>query len=367
MASKPDYYSVLGVKRGADAATLKKAFRALAVKYHPDKNPAPEAEERFKLINEAYAMLSDPQRRAAYDRFGHTEPGGGPFTGGTAPPSDLRDIFGGDLFEELFGAFFRRSPARHGRDISTTLKLSLNEIASGATKTVTVERSAPCATCVGEGTQTKSQPCETCKGGGQVRVQRGYVSLVQVCPDCKGEGRTGAEPCPHCKGRGARDERVTLTVQAPKGVEAGHKLRLDGEGEPGRRGGQAGDLYVHIEVEAHPFFEREGVDLHAEVPITFPQACLGAQIEVQTLEGKVLLKVPAGAQSGKRLRLRGKGLPRAQGGTGDLFVRLIIETPQRLTARQRALLEEFEAISQGKEEAQPQRRGFLDKLKEFFD
>lgn len=367
MASKLDYYSVLGVKRGADAATLKKAFRALALKFHPDKNPAPEAEERFKLINEAYAVLSDPQKRTAYDRFGHSEPGGGPFTGGDGvPPSDLRDIFGGDLFEELFGAFFRRSPARHGRDISAVLHLSLNEIARGTTKTVSVKRSAPCATCVGEGTQTKSEACATCSGMGQVRVQRGYISMVQVCPDCNGEGRTGAEPCPHCKGRGARDEQVTLSVQVPAGIEGGHKLRLDGEGEPGRRGGQAGDLYVHLRIDPHPFFEQDGVDLHAEVPISFPQACLGAQIEIPTLDGKVRLKVPAGTQSGKRLRLRGKGLP--QGNShGDLFVRLLVETPQTLTERQRVILAEFEGISQGKATAQPQQRSFLDKLKEFFD
>lgn len=376
MAQKQDYYELLGVARDADGETLKKAFRKLAIQYHPDRNNAADAEEKFKAINEAYAVLSNPEKRAQYDRFGHDAPGvaGDPFAGGFGfDPENLRDIFGGDLFEDLFGALFRRSRVRHGRDILVDLSVTLEEVAAGAQKSVGFHRRASCQRCGGSGARagTAPQRCPTCAGMGQVRVARGFIAMVQACPQCSGEGSIVVEPCDACTGRGTVVEQVELKVPIPEGVATGHKLRLDGEGHQGRGGGQAGDLYVRITVEAHAFFERQGDDLVCEVPITFPQAALGATVEVPTLDGKARVKVPPGTQSGKALRLRGKGLPSVQHrGRGDQMVRLHIETPTALTARQRELLEEFERLSESDvagEPIQPQRKSFLDKLKQLFE
>ncbi len=363
MSEKQDYYELLGVPKDCDAATLKKAFRAKALKYHPDRNDDPGAEESFKAINEAYLLLSDPEKRARYDRYGHSAVRGEPFTGTGFNPADLRDLFGGDLFEELFGAVFRRSPARHGRDLKAEIKLSLEEVACGVEKQIRIHRNMSCDRCRGSGARKGSEPksCSTCRGKGQVRVQRGFIAMAQVCPGCHGTGQLIEDPCSPCGGQGSIRQEVTVTIPVPPGVETGHKLRLDGEGEPGRRGGQPGDLYVQIQVKPHPFFEREGPHLHCEVPISFPQAALGASIEVPTLDGKVRVKVPAGTQSGKSLRLRSKGLPNTRGRGGDLFVKLQIETPKRLSPRQRELLEEFEGL-----EIAPGRRSFLDTLKDWF-
>lgn len=375
---KPDYYELLDVECDVEADTLKKAYRKAALRHHPDRNPDdPTAEETFKQLNEAYAVLSDPNKRAAYDRFGHAGVegvgGGNPFGGGGINPDDLRDMFGGDLFEQLFGAFFRKSPTAHGRDIETRLEVTLEQVANGGEAQITYPRQRECDTCDGSGARPGTQPtrCPTCAGLGQVRVARGFLSMVQRCPSCRGDGTQIEDPCADCNGRGTRADEVTLTAPIPTGIATGHRLRLDGEGHAGRRGGMPGDLYVHIEVADHPFFEREGDDLVCEVPISFPEAALGGQIEVPTLGGKARVKVPAGTQSGKTLRLRGKGLPSVRGhATGDQLVRLHIETPTRLTARQRELLTEFEQISAaeaGKEPPEPRRKSFLDKLKDLFD
>lgn len=376
MADKPDYYEVLEVGRDADADALKKAYRKQALRYHPDRNPDdPAAEERFKQVNEAYAVLSDPDKRRMYDQYGHEAPGGfggNPFQGGINP-DDLRDMFGGDLFEQLFGAFFRRSPVRHGRDVQVELEVTLEQVAAGGETELSFERHGQCKTCDGGGSRPGSRPakCSTCGGLGQVRVARGFLSMVQACPTCRGDGFEITDPCASCNGRGTVAEQVTLTLPIPPGIATGHKLRLDGEGHAGRQGGMGGDLYVVVSVAEHPFFEREGDDLVCEVPISFPQAALGGSIEVPTLGGKARVKVPAGTQSGKTLRLRGKGLPTVRGrGTGDQLVRLHVETPSRLTDRQVELLEEFERISAdeaGREPPEPRRKSFLDKLKELFD
>lgn len=380
MSEKPDYYELLDVPRDADAATIKKAFRKKAMETHPDRNPAPEAEEAFKRVNEAYATLSDPDNRAHYDRYGHGGPSRDPFSGGGMNPEDLRDVFGGDVFEQLFGSFFRhatRSGAAHGRDIVLDVELTLEEVAHGGERTVQFRRPGPCRSCDGTGAEVGSAPqaCERCGGAGRVRVQRGYIAMVQTCPSCRGEGKTISTPCKSCRGSGLAEEQVSLTAPLPAGLADGHKLRLEGEGARGRRGGLAGDLYLRISVTPHPFFERDGSDLICEVPLGFPQVALGAQIEVPTLEGKVQMKVPAGTQSGQVLRLKGKGLPRVEGrGRGDQMVRLQVETPVELTARQRELLEEFERICAERAEreggalhTEPKRRSFLDKLKSLFE
>ncbi len=370
MAGKPDYYDALGVDRSVDAAALKKAFRKAALECHPDRNPEPAAEARFKTINEAYSVLSDPEQRARYDRFGHEAPGGfsGPFSG---RPEDLRDIFGGDVFDQMFGSFFRQSGRQHGRDVQVKRTISLETAAHGGEQDITYRRRGICVDCEGDGCApgTTSTRCGTCNGMGQVRVGRGFISMVQSCPDCEGVGTVIPSPCRACRGQGSVTEEVTLEVPIPEGVATGHKLRLDGDGHAGVRGGEAGDLYILIEVEDHPFFERDGDDISCEVPITFPQAALGTSVVVPTLYGKAKVKVPAGTQSSNRLRLRGKGLPKVRGrGKGDQFVRLQIETPVKMSARQRALLEEFQTISDEAEgrHTQPRQRSFLDKLKEFF-
>ena len=374
MTNKADYYDLLDVGREADADALKKAFRKKALQFHPDRNSDPAAEDQFKAVNEAYAVLSDPEQRARYDRFGHEAPGG--FGGGPGPfgfdPDSVRDVFGGDLFEQLFGAFFRGGNARHGRDVSAGMTVTLEEVAHGADKPLSFARRGVCAICGGDGARPGTRPvrCATCAGVGQVRLRQGFFSMVQPCPDCRGEGTVIASPCEGCRGVGETPQQVTMQIPVPPGIATGHKLRLDGEGHAGRRGGAPGDLYVLIEVEPHAFFERRDDDLVCEVPISFPQAALGATVEVPTLEGKAKVKVPPGTQSGKTLRLRGRGLPAVRGrATGDQLVRLQIETPTHLDAEQRELLERLEATLHGEDgEGTPsRRRSFLDKLKELFD
>ena len=377
MSDKADYYELLGVARDVDPDALKKAYRKQALRFHPDRNPDdPEAEERFKQVNEAYAVLSDAEKRKLYDQYGHDAPGGfggNPFQGGGINPEDLRDMFGGDLFEQLFGAFFRRSPVRHGRDVQVPLEVTLEQVAEGGDVDLVFHRKGRCKTCSGSGSRPGTRParCDTCGGLGQVRVARGFLSMVQTCPACNGDGYVVTDPCESCHGQGMVDEEVAITLPIPKGIATGHKLRLDGEGHAGKKGGMAGDLYVVVQVAEHPFFERSGDDLVCEVPISFPQATLGGTIEVPTLGGKARVKVPAGTQSGKTLRLRGKGLPGVRGRTtGDQLVKLQVETPSRVTDRQKELLEEFERISfeeAGKEPPEPRRKSFLDKLKELFD
>lgn len=372
LSDKRDYYEILSVSRDADEAELKKAFRKLALKYHPDRNPSSDADAKFKEVNEAYAVLSDPDKRAAYDRFGHAADGmgGDPFSGGFRQ-EDFRDIFGGDVFEQLFGQFFRRSPTRHGRDLQVNLSVSLETVANGGDYSVTYRRKAPCQTCSGSGCKPGTQPvrCMTCQGMGQVRVNRGFFSLAQSCPDCGGSGQQIPDPCRSCHGEGLAAQEVTLEVPVPRGIATGQKLQLHGEGHHGLHGGQAGDLFVAIEVEAHPFFRRDDANLICEVPISFAQATLGTTIDVPTLSGRAKVKVPPGTQSGKTLRLRGKGLPHVGStASGDQHIKLQVETPTKLNAEQREYLERFDAVfgtTHGASE--PRRSSFLEKLREFFD
>lgn len=379
MAGRTDYYELLEVSRDVDADALKKAYRRLALKYHPDKNPGnPEAEERFKEVSQAYAVLSDPEKRAHYDRFGADGPPAGgvdPFGGAGGvrlDPNDLRDVFG-DVFEELFGGFFGRANIHHGRDVRTRLEVTLEEAATGAEKQLTIQRAGRCKTCGGTGAKPGTQPvkCGGCRGVGQVRVQTGFLQLVQACPQCQGSGIVVPSPCGGCRGLGRAPEEAIIKVRVPAGIEDGQRMRLEGEGEPGRQSGRNGDLYVEISVAPHAVFRREGRDLTCEVSIGFPQAALGAQVEVPTLEGKAKVKVPAGTQSGTTVRLRGKGVHDLRGtGRGDLLVRLQVETPRKLSDRERALIEELLSLSEGEtgaKEPSPERKSLLDKLREFLD
>ncbi len=367
MSQKRDYYEVLGVDRGAGADALKKAFRSKALQLHPDRNEAPDAEEQFKEVNEAYAVLSDADKRAAYDRYGHAAPGG--FGGGGVQPDDLRDIFGGDVFDQMFGSFFRRSPVRHGKNIKTNLKINLETVAQGKQYQVSYRRNATCETCRGSGAKPGTAPvrCGQCNGMGQVRINRGFIPMTQVCPACSGLGTRIENPCGGCGGQGISKQEVAVDITIKPGTPDGHTVRMTGYGHQGRQGGKAGDLLVGVTVEAHPFFDRDGDDIICEVPISFPQAALGTKIDVPTLSGRVKVKVPAGTQSGKKLRLRGKGLPRRQGGkTGDQLVKLQVETPTTLSDEQRELLERLQELSGTNVESEPKRQSFLESLKEFF-
>jgi molecular chaperone DnaJ len=377
VSTTKDYYELLEVARDADADTLKKAYRRLAMKFHPDKNPDnPEAEERFKEISAAYGVLSDPEKRAHYDRFGADAPmAGDPFAGAGGvrlDPNHLRDVFG-DVFEELFGSFFARANIHHGRDIRVRLEVTLEEAGTGAEKEVVFQRPAKCEPCGGTGAKPGTQPvkCDACRGAGQVRIQTGFLQLVQPCPKCAGSGVFVPSPCGKCRGTGLSNEEARRRLKVPAGIDTGQRIRIEGEGEPGRQNGTAGDLFVEIAIKPHPLFTREGRDLVCEVPITFPQAALGAQVEVPTLEGKVKVKVPSGTRSGAVVRLKGKGIYDLRGvGRGDQLVKLVIETPKRVTPRERELLEELQAIADaeaGKGQAgHEERKGFLDKLREFF-
>jgi molecular chaperone DnaJ len=372
VTEKRDYYEILNVGRDVDATGLKAAFRKLALKYHPDRNSEAGAEDKFKEINEAYAVLSDADKRAGYDRFGHSAADGvgDPFSGGFRQ-DDFRDIFGGDVFEQLFGQFFRRSGTRHGQDIQIPLEVSLETVSEGSDYTLTYRRKAPCSTCSGSGCEPGTQPvrCDLCGGMGQVRVNRGFMSLAQSCPECSGLGSKIPNPCVDCRGEGVATQEVNIDIPVPSGIGAGQKLRLDGEGHHGVRGGQAGDLLVVITVSEHPFFRREEDNIVCEVPVSFAQMALGTSIDVPTLKGRAKVKIPPGTQSGKMLRLRGKGLPNVRrSGTGDQLVKLNMETPTRLNGEQRAYLDQFESVF-GSETgiAEPRRRSFMDKLKEFFD
>ena len=364
--SSQDYYEILGVSRDADADTLKKAFRKLALQWHPDKNPSPEAEERFKEINEAYAVLSNPEKRAAYDQYGRNAPnvGGDPFGGGAGYSDGLKDIFGGDLFEQLFGSFFHQGRVRQGRDIHTELEISLDEVASGTEKTVSIRRKAICNRCNGSGAEPGSSPetCPTCGGQGKVRISHGFLSMVQECPDCGGTGQWIQTPCTQCKGKGFVRKEVSVQVPVPAGIEDGNKLRIDGQGEPFIQG-VPGDLYVHVHVKEDARFERDGNDLTCSVSIPIWMAVLGGEVEIPLLSGKVKAKVPAGTQSGKILRLRGKGLPSIRGSQGDMLARLEIQTPQHLSDKERQLYEELRALEGGQPLAP---KGILSRIKHFF-
>ncbi|MGH7834339.1 MAG: molecular chaperone DnaJ [Candidatus Binatia bacterium] len=369
MNGKKDYYELLGVDRNASDDEIKKAFRRLALKHHPDRNPGnKKAEEAFKEVSEAYQVLSDREKRVQYDQFGHAAFGdGGPFRGGFDFTSGFEDIFG-DIFGEFFGTGTRQRPrARRGEDLRYSLELSFEEAVFGAEKKFKIPRHGPCDACRGSGSQpgTSPQTCPNCRGKGQVTVQQGFFSISRTCSHCRGYGTIIANPCTACEGSGILRTLHTISVKIPAGVDNGTRLKLKGEGESGSTGGPPGDLYVVIQVKAHPIFERAELDIICEVPIGFVQAALGAEIEVPTLEGKIKLRIPSGTQSGKVFRLKDKGVKDPHGGQqGDQLVRVVVETPTHLTSRQKELLKEFAAL--GGEEVHPLSKGFLDKVRQIF-
>lgn len=370
--AKRDYYEILGVERGASEAELKKAYRRLAMKHHPDRNPDDKgSEEKFKEANEAYEVLSDPAKRSAYDQYGHAgvdpQMGGGGFGGGGA---NFSDIFG-DVFSDFFGGQRggQRGGAQRGSDLRYTLDLDLEDAVRGTTVTIRVPTLVNCKPCDGTGAKKGSTPvsCTTCGGIGQVRMQQGFFSVQQTCPRCHGSGKMITDPCGSCHGQGRVEEHKTLSVKVPAGVDNGDRIRLSGEGEAGTQGGPAGDLYVVVSVREHQIFQRDGKHLYCEVPISFADAALGGELEVPTLDGRVKLKIPEGTQTGKLFRLRGKGVaPVRGGGAGDLMCKVMIETPVNLTRQQRELLEGFRDSLQGDQLHSPKASSWFEGMKRFF-
>ncbi|NQD79435.1 molecular chaperone DnaJ [Pseudomonas seleniipraecipitans] len=371
--SKRDYYEVLGVERGTSEAELKKAYRRLAMKHHPDRNPGDKAaEDAFKEANEAYEVLSDAGKRSAYDQYGHAgvDPqmgGGGGFGGGSA---NFSDIFG-DVFSDFFGGQRggQRGGAQRGSDLRYTLELDLEEAVRGTTVTIRVPTLVNCKVCEGSGAKKGTSPvtCTTCGGIGQVRMQQGFFSVQQTCPRCHGSGKMITDPCGSCHGHGRVEEHKTLSVKVPAGVDTGDRIRLTGEGEAGAMGGPAGDLYVVVNVREHAIFQRDGKHLYCEVPISFADAALGGELEVPTLDGRVKLKIPEGTQTGKLFRLRGKGVaPVRGGGAGDLMCKVAVETPVNLDRRQRELLDEFRQSLAGNSSHSPKANGWFEGVKRFF-
>ncbi|HVO79205.1 MAG TPA: molecular chaperone DnaJ [Terriglobales bacterium] len=369
---KRDYYEVLGVARGASEQEIKSAYRKLALQYHPDRNPNnPDAEEKFKECSEAYAVLADGEKRAAYDRYGHAGVSGVGATAGFDPAifQDFSDLFGDFFgFGEMFGGGSRRrSRAQRGPDLREDITLDFEEAVFGTEAKVTVRRHEACEECRGSGAAAGKAPvtCRSCAGRGQVRYQQGFFSIARTCPTCQGTGSVITDPCPKCKGEGRVLRQRTIDAKVPAGVEDGTRIRFAGLGEAGTFGGPAGDLYVVLHVKEHSFFEREGNDLYCVVPISFTQAALGTEIIVPTLEGEHTLKIPEGTQSGTTLRIRNKGVPVLNGhGKGDLFVEVRVQTPSKLTKRQRELLQELDGITHV--ENKPQRRTLLGKMKDIF-
>ena len=367
MNQKKDYYEILGVSPDASPEEIKKAYRKLAHAHHPDKNPGDtSAEERFKDIGEAYAVLSDAEKRESYNRFGTTGRGAEGF--GDFDPG-FGSIFD-DIFEGFFGGRTGRSTrsAHRGADLRYNLEIRFEDAASGVEKEIVIPRLETCATCRGSGAKAGSQPvvCKTCRGTGQVRFSQGFLTVSQTCSRCRGEGRIVEHPCATCRGLGQTKAERTLTVKVPAGVETGTRLKLAGEGEAGVRGGGPGDLYVVIVVKEHPLFTRQGDDIYCEVPVSFTQAALGAQIDIPTITGKTTLKVPPGTQTGAEFRIRGKGFPNVRGyGHGDLLARIFVEVPTHLTAKQRDVLEQYAKLENG--EGSPLVQGFWDKVKTLFE
>jgi molecular chaperone DnaJ len=369
--TKSDYYEVLGVGRNATDAELKAAFRKLAMKHHPDRNPGDkDCEHRFKEINEAYEVLKDRQKRAAYDRFGHAAFEHGMANGASGFGADFASAFS-DIFDDLFGMGGRRgrSGRERGADLRFNMEITLEEAFTGKTAQVRLPTAVTCESCSGTGARAGTRPktCMTCNGHGRIRHAQGFFTLERTCPSCGGRGQVIDDPCPHCSSSGRVTRDRTLSVNIPPGVEDGTRIRLAGEGEAGVRGGSTGDLYIFLSIAPHSIFQRDGADLHCRVPISMVTAALGGDFEVPTIEGsKSRVKVPAGTQSGRRFRLQGKGMPVLRSKqTGDMYVQVIVETPQNLTKRQRELLAEFERLSST--DTQPESEGFFSKVKEFFD
>lgn len=372
MSTEVDFYELLEVDRTADGATLKSAYRKLAMKYHPDKNGGcADSEAKFKAVSEAYAVLNDPQKRAAYDRFGHAAfPNGGPgggsgFGGGAGGFSDLGDIFETIFGQSGFGGGGRQA-SRRGADLRYDLEIGLEDAYHGKQTAIDVEVSAPCDTCDGSGAKpgTGVKSCGTCNGHGKVRAQQGFFVVERTCPSCHGAGKVIESPCGTCRGEGRVDKKKTLSVNIPAGVDEGTRIRLTGEGEAGPRGAPSGDLYIFLHVERHSIFEREGTTLFCRAPVSFTTASLGGTIEVPGLDReRHEIRIPAGIQSGKQLRQRGAGMPVLNGrGHGDMVVQIDVETPTRLTPKQKELLEAFRETETGEE--CPQSTGFFSKLKD---
>ncbi|MCC2616048.1 molecular chaperone DnaJ [Aestuariibacter halophilus] len=372
--SKRDYYEVLGVDKSASERDIKKAYKRLAMKYHPDRTQGDKAmEEKFKEVQEAYEILTDSQKRAAYDQYGHAgvDPNRGGGYGGAG--ADFGDIFG-DVFGDIFGGGRgRQSRARQGADLRYNLELSLEEAVRGKNVEIRVPTLVECDVCDGSGAKKGSSPttCPTCHGNGQVQMRQGFFAVQQTCPTCSGRGKIISDPCNSCHGQGRKEKTKTLSVKVPAGVDTGDRIRLSGEGEAGENGAPAGDLYVQVHVKEHPIFVRDANNLYCEVPLSFTRAALGGEIEVPTLDGKVKLKITPETQTGRMFRLRGKGVKSVRSGSvGDLMCKVVVETPVNLNARQKELLEELEtSMGKGDEAAKyrPKEKGFFDGVKKFFD
>jgi molecular chaperone DnaJ len=375
--TKVDFYEVLSVSRDANDQEIKTAYRRLAMQYHPDRNPNnPAAEAKFKECSEAYSVLSDGEKRAAYDRYGHAAfQGGGPaagnpFQGGGFGGQDVGDIFG-DIFGEMFnmGGSGQRKQSRvqRGRDLRYDMSLAFEEAVFGVEREISVKRQELCEDCHGTGGAKGKAPatCAQCKGAGQMRFQQGFFSVARTCPACGGTGTLITDPCRACGGRTVMDREHTLLVKVPAGVEEGTRIRYQGEGDTGKFGGPAGDLYVVLAVKKHKFFERDGDDLHCVMPVSFPQAALGTELEIETLEGPETIKIPEGTQSGKAFRLRGKGVPHLnERGKGDLIVEVMVATPTKLTKQQRELMKQLSETMAV--DNVPHSRGLFDKVKDIF-
>ncbi len=375
--SKRDFYEVLGVSRDASERDIKKAYKRLAMKFHPDRNQGDEsAADKFKEVKEAYEILTDPQKKAAYDQYGHAAfeqggMGGGGFGGGGA---DFGDIFG-DVFGDIFGGGRRgggHARAQRGADLRYNMELTLEEAVRGVSKEIEVPTLVHCDSCDGSGAKkgTSAETCGTCHGHGQVQMRQGFFAVQQTCPTCHGKGKIIKDPCNVCHGQGRKQKTKTLNVKIPAGVDTGDRIRLSGEGEAGEMGAPAGDLYVQVHVKDHHIFERDGNNLYCEVPVSFAMAALGGEVEVPTLDGRVNLKVPSETQTGRMFRMRGKGVKGVRGGgIGDLIVKLVVETPVNLSSRQKDLLKEFEESCGGEAATKhkPKSEGFFNGVKKFFD
>ena len=371
--AKRDYYEILGVERSADEREIKKAYKRLAMKFHPDRNPDnPESEEKFKEAKEAYEILSDAQKRAAYDKFGHAgvdpnQAGPGGFGGG----ADFGDVFG-DIFGDIFGGGRRSQRAARGSDLRYNMELTLEEAVRGVSKEIKVPTLVECDECHGSGarTGTSAQTCPTCHGSGQVQMRQGFFAVTQACPHCHGKVKIITDPCRKCHGDGRVQKTKTLSVKIPAGVDTGDRIRLAGEGEAGEFGAPAGDLYVQVHVKEHPIFVRDGNNLYCEIPISFTTAALGGEVAVPTLDGRVMLKIPVETQTGRMFRLRGKGVRSLRSGAeGDLLCKAVVETPVKLSDEQKELLKQLEDSLNGSgvKTHKPKADGFFEGVKRFFD